>query len=359
MTYEMLTGRLPFSGDTQGALLVKQVSEPVPDVREVDPLIPESVAQWVATMTEKDPDDRFDDAGAAWDAFEEAVLEFIGPLWRRDATLEPASAIDLSSTPRAGRQAAGPQAVVRADRDDRLPDLPGAGGAARAARGRPDAAPAVVTPPPRPAAKPAARRTTAAPVAVPPTAAGPPATAKTASEDEPEPSRAARCPSASSPRRRSSSRSWRSSSGMSSKKSDPPATANGDGFVLKAPPGWKPAAAGIDPRRSARRARALAPPGAPAGEGIAAARLPTAQYAALASRGEVVARQARRRRGRAHRVDGDATLFVLPTDAGLVVVGCSGVARRARGVPRGRRVARADGRQGASRPARRRRARAR
>ena len=64
MTYEMLTGRLPFSGDSQAALLVAHVNEPVPDVREVDPLIPESVALWVATMTEKDPDDRFPDAGA-------------------------------------------------------------------------------------------------------------------------------------------------------------------------------------------------------------------------------------------------------------------------------------------------------
>src|SRR5436305_7690893 len=91
MTYEMLTGRQPFSGETQGALLVMHVSEDVPDVREVDPMIPESIADWVATMTEKDPDDRFPDAGAAWEAFEEAVLEHIGPLWRRDATIVPAS----------------------------------------------------------------------------------------------------------------------------------------------------------------------------------------------------------------------------------------------------------------------------
>src|ERR1044072_3052702 len=97
MTYEMLAGRLPFSGDTQGALLVKPVSEPVPDVREGDPHIPESVADWVATMTAKDPDDRFADGAAAWEAFEEAVLEFVGPLWRRDATLEPGSSSDLSA----------------------------------------------------------------------------------------------------------------------------------------------------------------------------------------------------------------------------------------------------------------------
>ena len=99
MTYEMLTGRLPFENKSQAALLMSHVQDPVPDVRSVDPLIPDSVAEWVKRMTEKDPDDRFDDAAAAWEAFEEAVLEHIGPLWRRSAILEPSSEIDLSSIP--------------------------------------------------------------------------------------------------------------------------------------------------------------------------------------------------------------------------------------------------------------------
>ncbi|MEA2190811.1 MAG: eukaryotic-like serine/threonine-protein kinase, partial [Solirubrobacteraceae bacterium] len=102
MTYEMLTGRLPFQSESQAALLVAHVNDAVPDVREIDPLIPEGVALWVARMTEKDPDDRFPDAGAAWEAFEEAVLEHIGPLWRRDATIEPGSAIDVSDIPPQG-----------------------------------------------------------------------------------------------------------------------------------------------------------------------------------------------------------------------------------------------------------------
>jgi serine/threonine protein kinase len=102
MTYEMLTGRLPFREASQVALLMRHVNDPVPDVREVDPLIPETVALWVARATAKDPDDRFEDASAAWEAFEEAVLEFVGPLWRRDATLEPASEIDLDDIPPQG-----------------------------------------------------------------------------------------------------------------------------------------------------------------------------------------------------------------------------------------------------------------
>ena len=243
MTYEMLTGRLPFSGDTQGALLVKQVSEPVPDVREVDPLIPESVAVWVAQMTAKDPDDRFPDAAAAWDAFEEAVLEYIGPLWRRDATLEPGSEIDLSSIPEQSASRCA-QAVLGADRDDRLSDLPGAGGPARGARrrsGRGARGRHAAAAPRRRAGR-AARDAEAGRRA----AAGV-RRARRGSEARRGRAGGARAPAAADRahrrRPRSSSRSWRSSSGMSARRVGASrARATGDGFVLKAPDTFKPVA---------------------------------------------------------------------------------------------------------------------
>ncbi len=321
MTYEMLTGRLPFSGDTQGALLVKQVSEPVPDVREVDPHIPESVAQWVATMTEKDPDDRFEGAAAAWDAFEEAVLEFIGPLWRRDATLEPGSSIDVSDVPEqtAKPLQKTPSSAPIATTGYQTYQAPAA--LHELLEGDPDAAPAVVTPPPRPAAKPAPRRVTPPPVAVPPGAGGPPAKDKPAAKDEPEPKPQRPLPVGLISAAALVVAIVAFVLGMSSKKSDPPATANGDGFVLKAPPGWAPATAGSSPALAASSAK-LAPPGAPPGEGISAARLPTAQYAGLAARGK--ATRVKLGAGEAVRIDApDATLFALPTDAGLIVVACS------------------------------------
>jgi serine/threonine protein kinase len=323
MTYEMLTGRLPFSGDTQGALLVKQVSEPVPDVREVDPLIPESVAGWVATMTEKDPDDRFDDAPAAWEAFEEAVLEFIGPLWRRDATIEPGSEIDVDSLPEqtANPLPRKPSSAPIATTGYQTYQAPAA--LHEVLEGDPDAAPAVVTPPPRPVAQPAKRRTTAAPVAVPgAVAGGPRATAKPpAGEDE---------PAAEAPKPLPVGLITAAAVvvaivafvvGMSSKTSEPAATAAGDGFVLKAPPGWKPAAGPIAPLTTS--SAELAPPGAAAGEGIAGARLPSAQLASLAGRGETS--RVKLGAGEAVRVAiGDGQLFLLPTGAGLIAVACSG-----------------------------------
>jgi serine/threonine protein kinase len=321
MTYEMLTGRLPFSGDTQGALLVRQVSEAVPDVREVDPLIPESVARWVATMTEKDPDDRFPDAAAAWEAFEEAVLEFVGPLWRRDATLEPASEIDLSSIPEQGAKP-----LTGKGKPSSTPLVTGyqtyqaPAALHEVLEGDPDAAPAVLTPPPRPAAKPSPRRTTAAPVAVA-QVSGAPVTAAKPSKAEREPTPRRPVPVAMIVVAAVVVAIAAFVFGMSSGKSTPVATAKGDGFTLKAPEGWKPATAVRIPGLSSPSA-ALAPPGAAAGEGIAGARLPTAQYASLASRGDVS--HVKLGAGEAVRIaSSGSSLFVLPTDGGLVVVGCS------------------------------------
>ncbi|MGH2898532.1 MAG: serine/threonine-protein kinase, partial [Solirubrobacteraceae bacterium] len=159
MTYEMLTGRLPFTEGSQVALLMRHVNDPVPDVREVDPLIPESVALWVARATAKDPDERYADAATAWEAFEEAVLEFVGPLWRRDATLEPASEIELDDIPPMG-----PTPLRPASRPGPIGGTAGATGfqtyhapAAlheQLASEGVDVAPDVSTPPPAPAAAP-------------------------------------------------------------------------------------------------------------------------------------------------------------------------------------------------------------
>ena len=82
---------------------MRHVNDPVPDVRAVDPLIPETVALWVARATAKDPDERFADAASAWEAFEEAVLEHIGPLWRRDAGTRSRCASTRRTRPGASR----------------------------------------------------------------------------------------------------------------------------------------------------------------------------------------------------------------------------------------------------------------
>jgi hypothetical protein len=102
---------------------------------------------------------------------------------------------------------------------------------------------------------------------------------------------------------------------------EPASVTSPKGFVLKAPDGWKPAAAGVIPALPA--GDGLAPPGAPAGEAIAADRVPTAQYVSLARSGSAATR-VKLGAGEAVRISGGGpTLFVLPTDSDLVVVGCS------------------------------------
>ncbi|MEY2443311.1 MAG: eukaryotic-like serine/threonine-protein kinase [bacterium] len=324
MTYEMLTGRLPFTEGSQAALLMKQVTEPVPDVREVDPLIPESVALWVTRMTEKDPEDRFPDASAAWEAFEEALLEHVGPLWRRDAVLKPASEIELDDIP---PQTATP--LRPASRSGSGPDTTSATGFQTyhapaalheqlVAEGSADAAPAVVTPPPRVAA-PERRRSTPAPQPVAAATVGAPAAPSRPAvvADEPEEAR---------------SRTGMIVGGavvagivafvigMSSGGGASLASAKGDGFVLKAPSDWSATGAVPDPALGDGSV-ALAPSGGGADATISAARMPSARAFSIARQRGGTAETVKLSQGEGLRYG--TALYVVPTGADAVVVSCA------------------------------------
>ena len=88
VAWEMFTGAVPFeSTGTPVAVLYRQVHEPVPPVREIDPDIDERLADWLDQMLAKRPADRFASADAAWEALEDVVIELLGPRWRREARL--------------------------------------------------------------------------------------------------------------------------------------------------------------------------------------------------------------------------------------------------------------------------------
>jgi dienelactone hydrolase len=53
--YEMLTGRLPFRGETAPAMLLAVASKPAPPVRDLRPDAPDTLARIVARALEKDP----------------------------------------------------------------------------------------------------------------------------------------------------------------------------------------------------------------------------------------------------------------------------------------------------------------
>jgi predicted Ser/Thr protein kinase len=328
MTYEMLTGRLPFIEASQTALLLRQVNEEVPDVREIDPLIPEPVAMWVTTMTAKDPDDRFADAEEAWQSFEEALLEFVGPRWRRDATLTPGSEINLDDIPPQGARPLRPAARATpppavAVTGFQTYQAPAALHEQLAAEGVDAGAAAVVTPPstpvpPRRRATPAPQTAAPMPVAAPAPVAKPDAASRPPAAAEPEPARRG-LPVPAIAAGAVVAAIVAFVVGISGGESASVARAGGDGFVLQAPSGWATTGAPAAPALGAG-AVALAPPGAGGGEAIAAARVPAAGATALA-RGAGAPQQVRLTAGDALRYG--TALYVLPTTDDTIVVSCS------------------------------------
>lgn len=62
--FEMLTGRVPFNGDTTVAIAIKQIQEDMPSPREYVPEIPISVEQIVLKCTQKSADRRYQNMGS-------------------------------------------------------------------------------------------------------------------------------------------------------------------------------------------------------------------------------------------------------------------------------------------------------
>ncbi len=88
IAWEMFAGAPPFAQtDTPVAVLYRHVHEEVPPVRSANPEVDEHIERWIARMLAKDPADRFPSADEAWFTLEDAILELLGPRWRRDARL--------------------------------------------------------------------------------------------------------------------------------------------------------------------------------------------------------------------------------------------------------------------------------
>jgi hypothetical protein len=80
VTYQMLTGALPFNAPSVAGILMKQITEPAPDLRVKRPDTPEDLAQAVGRCLEKDPESRW----ATADALRRA-LESRTPAGRRES----------------------------------------------------------------------------------------------------------------------------------------------------------------------------------------------------------------------------------------------------------------------------------
>ena len=117
--YEVLTGALPFQGDTPIAVIVQHIHSPLRPPRELNPALPVALEQVMVRALEKDPDARFPDTATFAAALRDAAQpsQISAPLPAPDAS---------SRTLQALRSGAAQQAVdpTRTDKVDRTEVVP-------------------------------------------------------------------------------------------------------------------------------------------------------------------------------------------------------------------------------------------
>ena len=97
--YEMLTGRVPFEGDSSVAIAMQHVSDEPPPLRSLAPLVPESLAMVVAHAMLKEPTQRYASAD-----------EFAADLDRVRRGLVPVAATAMMAASRTSRPSSSPAA---------------------------------------------------------------------------------------------------------------------------------------------------------------------------------------------------------------------------------------------------------
>lgn len=58
--FELLTGQVPYSGDSAVAVALKHFKEPLPDIKKINPNIPQSIINIIIKSTAKDPNERYE-----------------------------------------------------------------------------------------------------------------------------------------------------------------------------------------------------------------------------------------------------------------------------------------------------------
>ena len=91
--YEMITGKLPFDGDTAVAIALKQISDPLPDIRAINPKASESVIRIIHKATEKLSKNRYQTTDELTNDLKRALTNQSGDFVKRTAaaSVEPES----------------------------------------------------------------------------------------------------------------------------------------------------------------------------------------------------------------------------------------------------------------------------
>jgi len=113
LLYEMIVGRVPYSGDTPFAIIHDHIYSPLPLPSVVNPDVPEPVERVLLKALAKERDDRYPDASALVTAFHQAVEEAGGtPVAPTPAP--PSGPVSASSTATRRAPTAAPTVVATA-----------------------------------------------------------------------------------------------------------------------------------------------------------------------------------------------------------------------------------------------------
>ena len=135
LAYRMLTGTLPFTGDSYMRIMLAHVNAPPPSLREFVPDLPESVDQSVLAMLAKEPADRPQNMRAALQSLEGAALAAGVPLPAENSRITlpggkqrltatqmtpPVHVLEALATHEAGSAPAGTAATIDASAELRM-----------------------------------------------------------------------------------------------------------------------------------------------------------------------------------------------------------------------------------------------
>ena len=98
MLYEMLTGAVPWAGESPLQIATHHVSDDVPSPSEAQPWIPREIDDLVAALTARDPASRPADASDAIDLVTRAAATIPSELASRRAAVAPSDRVDSSET---------------------------------------------------------------------------------------------------------------------------------------------------------------------------------------------------------------------------------------------------------------------
>lgn len=87
--FEMLTGQLPHNAETPFGIVLKRLTEPLPLPRSINPGIPEAVERVLLKALAREPEGRFQSAGALAEALRAALDELTAPTTLPAPTIPP------------------------------------------------------------------------------------------------------------------------------------------------------------------------------------------------------------------------------------------------------------------------------